>query len=68
MILEMGMYTFSSQFVCSRIGKSLTKLLFKDASNRSLGKMGKPVGTSVVATISYGTDTIDFLQGKIPVN
>lgn len=68
MAFGMGIYAFSSQFAGSKMGKSLAIKIWGGSSSKELAKMGKVAGGTVVAAISYGPDTIDFLRGRISMN
>ncbi|WP_125764025.1 hypothetical protein [Levilactobacillus mulengensis] len=68
MLFGAGVYAFSSQFAGSNMGKKLAINLWGSRSSKELAKVGKLAGGTVVAVISYGPDTIDFLRGRISMN
>jgi len=68
MVFGIGIYTFSSQYVGSKMGEALATTFFGEGGSKELAKVGQFAGGTVVAIISYGPDTIDFLRGRISVN
>lgn len=68
MVFGAGIYAISSQFSGSKMGKSLALKIWGGSRSTELAKMSKLTGGTVVAAISYGPDTIDFLRGRISMN
>jgi len=68
LIFGAGIYAFSSQFAGSKMGKSLAVKFLGRSGSQELSQIGKVAGGTVIAAISYGPDTIDFLRGRISMN